>query len=198
MAKIKLVDLFECVQAALVDLGVTKNNVDGYRYSGFYHLQRFFEKKGCVYYSRKIAAEFVADTLNAYKKNLISSSKYQRIRKVVAMLEEYQKTGAIKWKHLPKHNTPSFVNKDFESILERYSLDMNGRYSPNTTIVYKSAVKQFLLYLEERGHQKIDSLTRKIISEYIPIAAKRQPSMSNVIGSLKSFLKYLYDNKNLR
>jgi len=198
MAKIKLVDLYKSVQSALVASGAGTKTIQNYRCSGFNPLQRFFSEKGCVYYSRKLADEFATEALNAYKNNHISQYRHQCIRKVVAMLDEYKKTGAIKWARLPIYNAASLACKDFENTLTQYCFEMNGteRYSPNTVKLYRDVIKQFLYYLEERGHRKISCLTRKIVSDYIPVVAKRQPgSMSSVIQALKSFLEYLHENK---
>jgi integrase len=200
MVKIKLIDLYMCVQSALVASGTGKKTVKIYRCSGFHPLQRFFEKKGCIYYSRKLADEFVLDTLNAYKNNLISRYQKTCIRKVAAMLDEYKNTGAIKWAYLPKHNATFLTCKHFEIVLTQYVLDMSRKekYSPLSIAAIKNVVKQFLCHLEKQGHRKLSCLTRKIVSDYIPIIAKRRPGgVSEIIHALKSFLGYLHENKHI-
>lgn len=198
MAKIKLIELYECVQSALIALGISRQMVSNYRGSGFRPLQQFFEQKGCIYYSRKLADEFVADTMNARKNNLIPEWKLYRIRKVVAMLGEYKNTGTIKWRHQPRLNAPSLACKNFENTLSAYLLDMSNkeRYSLGAVKNHRNIVKQFLLYLEGLGYRSLRCLTQKIISDYIPVIAKRRPGgISDVISILKSFLRYLYENK---
>jgi len=196
MAKIKLIDLYECVQSALVASGAGKYTVRGYRCSGFRPLQRYFEQKGRVYYSRKLADEFVSEYLNAYQNNRIHEKRFQRVRKVAEMLEEYKNTGAIKWAYLPGINAISFTCKHFETVLSQYLLGMSSKYSPKTIAGFRSVIKPFLLHLESQGHRKISCLTRKIVSTYIPVIAERQPgNMSNVIHGLKTFLEYLHENK---
>ena len=196
MAKIKLTDLFECVESALFASGTTRKVVLNYRNFGFEPLQRFFEKKGCLYYSKNLADEFASDTLNAYKKKRISRTGHASIRKVVAMLDEYKKTGALKWKVLPKYNAPPPVCKNFENVLTQYLLENKERYASSTLGNHKHVLTQFFRYLEERGYRKFSRLTRQIISDYFPIVAKRQPSrISVIIYVLKSFLGYLHKNK---
>ncbi len=200
MAKIKLIDLYENVQAALVASGASKATLKNYRCVGFYHLHRFFETKGEAYYSRKLADEFASDTLNAYKNNLISRSRCTPIRKVVSMLDEYKNTGSLKWRPLPKLNAISLTCKNFENTLAQYFMEMSDkkRYSSGTIRVYRDAIKQFLHYLEERGYRRFSCLTRKIVSDYILVAAKRRPrGMSSVIAGLKSFLIYLHEYKHI-
>jgi len=163
-------------------------------------LQRFFKQKGKGYYSRKIADEFVSDSLNAYQNSRISISQYQRIRKVVAILGEYKNTGEIKWKRLEKRSTTPLANKNFENIFAQYFSDMNRkeRYSPTTIKCHRAIVKQFLHYIKNRGHRKISCLTRTIVNDYIPVVAKRRPGgMADVINALKLFFKYLYDKKHI-
>ena len=153
MAGIKLIDLYECVQSALVALGLGKSGLENYRYSGFRPLQRFFEQKGCMYYSKKLANEFAGNTLKAYKNNLIPVQQYRYIRKVIVMLDEYQTTGTIKWRQLPQYNALSLTCKNFESILTQYCLDMSSKKGRSSDVItrHRSLVKQFLFYLEQRG-----------------------------------------------
>ena len=163
-------------------------------------MQRFFEKKGCVYYSRKLADEFVSDTLNAYRNKLISRYRQACIRKVAAMLDEYKNTGAIKWAYLSKHNATFLTCKHFEIVLTQYILEMDRKekYSPRSITTMRGDIKQFLHYLEEQGHRKISCLTRKIVSDYIPILAERRPGgVSKAIHILKSFLEYLHEYKHI-
>ncbi len=198
MAKIKLSDLYQCVESVLVAMGAGKPTLKTYQNLGFHPLQRFFEQNGCVYYSQKLANEFVGQTLNAYENNLVSEWYYRPIRKVVAMLEEYQKTGTIIWRHLPQYNTTSLACKKFENILAGYHVYMRHakEYAPKTANNHRGTVKQFLLHLEEHGHRSLSRLSRKIVSAYIPVIAKRRSgSMSEVVYILKTFLTYLHEDK---
>ena len=197
MAKIKLIDLFECVESALFALGTTRKVVLSYRSLGFESLQRFFEKKGCLYYSKNLADEFVAETLDAYKKKRISKSRKTSIRKVAAMLDECKETGAITWRILPPCNAPPPIGKNFANVLTQYLLDNKERYASSTLGDHRHVVKQFLRYLEERGHRNFCRLSRQIISDYFPIVAKRQPGRMSIVACvLKSFFGYLHENKH--
>ena len=196
MAKIKLIDLFGCVESALFTLGSSKKVVQGYRNLGFQPMQRFFEENGCHHYSKNLADEFVSATLDAYKEKQISRKQQNSIRKVAAMLSEYKKTSAVKWRRLPKYNANSLSCKIFENVLTQYLLDNEERYASSTLGDHRHVIKQFLHNIEERGHRKLSCLTGRIISDYILIVAKRQPGhMPIVIYALKSFLKYLHENK---
>jgi integrase len=188
------------VESALIKLGTGKSTLENYQYSGFRPLWRFFEKNGCVYYSQKLANKFAENTLNSYKNNLISVSRYRRIRKVVAMLDEYSKTGSIKWRHLPMYGVPSLTCRNFENILTQYLEDISSKkgYALSTTNRHRWTVKHFLLYLEGLGHRSMTRLTQKIVSAYIPVVAKKQASdISNVICTLKTFLTFLHKNKHI-
>ncbi len=198
MARIKLIDLYQCVESAIVALGTSPSTIECYQYSGFRPLQRFFEQKGQVYYSQKLADEFANNTLDAYKNNLISEFRQRRIRKVVAMLDEYNKTGTIKWRHQHLYNTDFLTSKNFENILTGYHVYMcrTKNYASKTIARHESTAKRFLLYLEEHGHRSLGRLTRKIVSDFIPAMANRRPgSMSEIIGVLKTFLTYLHEDK---
>jgi len=200
MARIKLVDLYECVQSVLVALGLGKVSIKMYRCSGFRLLQRFFEQKGCVYYSKKLANEFADNMLKAYKNNLISESQHRSIRKVVVMLDEYKTTGTIKWRHLPQYYAPFLTCKNFENILSQYCLDMSSKKGRSSGVIrrHRNIVRQFLLYLEEHGYRSLSRLTRKIVSAYLPVIAKRRTGgISDVIDVLKPFLTFLHDNKHV-
>ena len=198
MARVKLVDLYECVESALIALGLSKSTLMKYRYTGFRPLQCFFEQKKCVFYSRKLAEKFVSETLSDYESGLVSIFKYRRIRKVVAMLDEYKDTGTIKWAQLPNRNAAHLVCKHFETILTHYVSDLisKDRCSPSKIPNIKCIVRHFLRYLEEQGCRNLHCLNRNIVSAFVPVIAKRQPGdMSSVISVMKSFLGYLYDNK---
>lgn len=127
MARVKLADLYKNVEAALLALGLTEPTIVTYRSAGFHPLQRFFKQKKCVFYSRKLAEEFVAETLDAYESGCISIFKYRRIRKVAALLEEYNNTGTIKWAQLPNRNAVPLACKHFEKTLDRFLLEINGQ-----------------------------------------------------------------------
>lgn len=200
MARVKLIDLYKCVESALVTIGVGKAALETYQSIGFRPLKHFFEERDCAYYSKKLADEFFEKTLNAYKSNVISVDRYRRIRKVVTMLDEYSKTGTIKWRQLPMYSVPSLTCKRFESILTRYLENISSKkgYALSTINRHRGTVKHFLLYLEGHGYKKLSRLPRTTVSAYIPFIAKKQASgISDILCVLRMFLTFLHENKHI-
>ncbi len=188
MPKVKLVDLYQQVQSHIAAMGTSEKVMRNYRFSGFHPLQRFFAKTGQVYYSRKLADQFVADTLNAYNHKLISRYRFTCIRKVVAMLGEFANTGTIKWGYMTRYNATLLSSKQFETVFIQYHQMLNegNRYASGTISGYKNSVKRF--YLEDHGYRTLGRLNLQIVSDYISDTAQRIPcSISGILHALKSF-----------
>jgi integrase/recombinase XerD len=91
-------------------------------------------------------------------------------------LEQYYTNGKLTYFRLPRFGCKE-VNPFFASISNLYvELEQQRSVlSPNVIIARRQVICQFLLFLEECGHQSLETVQPSDIRAYIPELTKRQP-----------------------
>lgn len=85
-------------------------------------------------------------------------------------------------------------------FLEIYNLyfskkEEEGYYYSTTLKGYRSCIKRFLTYLEEKGFNSFEKIDNLCISNYIPWVKQYTPNaLHNVLPALRSFFRFLNDN----
>lgn len=184
-------------KVAISSFGLSKKTLSNYNYEGFIPICRYFAEQNQEYYSKELAEQLVLETRQQYEQRLMYRSKYQNIRKTVALLDECYETGTVKWSYLPNWSVKQ-LGKFFSNVLSAYVNEKINSESlgMGTIKSYKSGIVQFLIFLEEKGHSNFSRVTRKEVSDCITALAMRYPcGLGNVLPALRSFCAFLNDKQ---
>ncbi len=194
--RVKLDVLIQAVERFLENVGYSTETIAHYKNRGLGEIRRHYEILETEYYSEQLTWDFIVVSRKRYETGKITHERFQRIRKMGAMLHEYYCIGAIQNRDLEHWNvrTPC---RDFLEILMAYEKSkLSLGYSDRTMVVYKSCIKFFLLYLESKGYQNLITLSREDVAGYIPVLARARPAgITRALSALRSFLEYLFENQ---
>lgn len=164
-----------------------------YNYNaGINSLRRYFERKKQKIYSHDVAWEYVLERRMQYENGNIAYNTFLYTWKVVEMLECYIQLGCIT-NHKSKNWDSMQLCNHYEKLLLEYENNkLKSGYSKCTITGERSAIKQFLFYLESKGIFSISKIEKTDISEYIPLLAEQNPAgISNILTRLRAFFRYL-------
>ncbi|MFT8312377.1 MAG: tyrosine-type recombinase/integrase [Sporolactobacillus sp.] len=194
MKQIEISRLIDQTLNAMKSLGLKESTLKSYRLSGFYRIRKFFFSHEKIYYSSKIAGDFLTFEKKRLIREKISARYYRKLQKSVALLDEFYTTGTMKWAYLHNHTTVK-VNAYFSTILLEYTKTLHESLSAGTINGIQSNVLSFLGYLETNRHSDFVKISRREIRDFIVYISKSHcESMSNILYSLRSFISYLRDS----
>jgi len=183
-------------RSALRKIGYAPNTLAYYDTSGFSKILEAHVIAGTEIYSDKICAQVVLDTHALVIRGSIH--RYQGVRKVVALLEEFHRYGMI----MPGTLSPfekTELTSTFATLLEEYGNDVlfSEKQSEVTARTGKSIIKGFLLGLEELGFMSFGDVMLPIVGRVVTQTAKKhyKRGAESLIHYVRDFLKHLYDYK---
>jgi len=188
-----LSDLLVKIQEHVNQQGYSK----GTRYwyiAGINNLRRHFERSRQITYSREVAWEYVLERRAQYESDDIAYNTFLYTWKVAEMLEECSKAGYV-MRRKSKAWGFGHLCSEYETLLMKYEhrkIEMG--YSSSTLTGERSAIRQFLIYLDGKGITDVSKIERGDISEYIPVLAQRNPAgISGIVTRLRAFFRYLIE-----
>lgn len=194
MEKVALLsDLLKTVREFVEKQGYVKTT--RYLYiAGINHLRRCFEQREQTLYSSNIAWECVVLRRERYERGKIAYNTFLYTWKVFTMLEECYLTGSVTRRYSSAWNHKR-LSAEYKQLLDEYERKkLSDGYSINTLRGQRSAIRQFLFFMEESGIFHISEIKRTNISEYIPILAEGNPSgIAGVLSRLRTFFRYLIE-----
>ncbi len=130
-----------------------------------------------------------------YESGMVSKPAFVYLRKAAAIIEEISRTGTSSRSRLRNWSSVQKpLCSNFEYAVSSYRDDRKGVLSDSTIRTYTVHILQFLRYLEECGRTGFKDMKLMDVSTFIPHIAKRYPcGLQSVMGSLRSFGKYLFD-----
>lgn len=164
--------------------------------AGMNNIRRHFERNRQTVYSRDIAWEYVLERRKQYENGDIAYNTFLYTWKTAEMLDEYFQTG-----YVTRHKSKAWGNKRLcpmnETLLAKYEHKKIERgYSTSTLTGERSAICQFLFYLENKGITDVSKTERSDISEYIPLLSQRNPAgISDKLTRLRTFFRYLIEEE---
>lgn len=191
---VKLESVIKKVQEFLDSYGYSESMLYGYKRQGIDAIRKYYADIGEEYYSDKHTLDFVTKVHLQYESGDANYERFRNARKVHEMLKEYHDSGIIRHKYL-SHWKKEMPCHDFVELLRAYESSKLGQgWSEKTLVVYRTTIRQFLLYLESKGYNDLMALSRDDVARYIPIIAKKRArSMSNPLCALRSFLRFLFE-----
>lgn len=181
------------------EIGFSKETIDIYRHS-YNTFLKFCHKRNCVYFSEKIALEFLNEKYNLELKDLADpnsdSSKYKWRLRHLRTLGEYNRSQVFVFRfskfHDPVEND-GYWNEFYEKFMDYLKNECDYKAS---TIRHKElSIRSTISILSQLGIHDIDDINQKVINEiistFIHVASK---SVIHRIGELKQFFSFCYEN----
>ncbi len=160
--------------------------------AGINDVRRHFAKIQEKAYSHELAWRRVLERRSQYEDNEIIYATFLYTWKVAEMLEQCSRIGSITrqrsmgwgFRHLSVTNM---------ILLQQYEESrLRGGYSQNTLRGERSAIRQFMLYLEDNAIGNISNVGQSDISDYITVLARKNPAgISDKLTRLRSFFRFL-------
>ena len=196
MDQVNIKDLIEETLNAMQSWGLCRTTLNSYKYNGFSHIRKFFEAQEQPNFNSQTAQEFSILSRKRWERYEISARQFRKLQKAAALLEEYNNTGRLIWGYLHNRNSIS-VNAYFMSLLSDYLSDKETHLSPGTLRGIKSAILQFLGFLEHsRYYKDFADLSLNDVRDFIQFISGDYPGgLQNVIYAVKSFLKFLLEKQ---
>lgn len=182
---------------ALHDYGVSLYTLLDYSKYGLNPLLKYYEKLDCQTYSYDISRRFMEDCQNKCKSGIIKECTFNRIRRVVTILERYVSTGNIDLSNC-KPRSMRLLNSNHTLLLDDFVNDLQttGEIADSTIHNVWSVIRGFLLTFEDAGISDIKRVDNKNFSDCMTIYASRyKGGIDKMAYSVRLFLKYLYREK---
>jgi len=164
-----------------------------YKYiAGMNNLRRHFNRQEQIAYSRDTAWNYVLERRAQYENGDVAYDTFLYVWKVAEMLEECSRTGCI-----TRHNSSVWgrvcLSVANEALMYEYEhLKIEKGYSIRTLVAERSAIRNFLLFLERKGIDGVSKVQRSDISEYVPVLAEHNSAgISGILTRLRAFFRYL-------
>jgi site-specific recombinase XerC len=192
-AKVPIRELVGEVLVELERLKYSQNTLNFYR--RFYNrLVRFADSIGETQYSEDLGNEYLRAhhqfDLDTYKN--VSHHTFRGQARCIRVLGDYQLHGAIirrRTTKVPYERTPEFAEalEAFEKECEQRNYSVQGMRGR----IYRTRL--FIDYLDSCGLLSLSLLTAQHLSDYTrTIAGYHRKSISAILTTLRSFLKFLY------
>ena len=181
-------------RSALRAIGYAPRTLVYYDNSGFSKILEAHVIVGTEIYSDKICAKVVLDTHALVNRGL--RHRYQGVRKVASLLEEFRRYGTITPSALSPFESTD-LTPAFAALLEEYGNDVlfSEKQSEVTVKTGKSIIKGFLLGLEERGFSSFESVTLPLVGQIVTQTAVNhyKRGAESLLHYVRDFLKHLHD-----
>lgn len=165
-----------------------------YVYYGFDPLLRYFQQNKTEKYDTALVQKFLNQQKKSFATGVIHEVAYQKARKVVLMIEEYRKTGTVRWHYQPRLGFRP-VSSYYADIWDKFQKENEGVLSEISLDTIKSNVRRFMLTLEDKGIYSFNEVSHQTVGDCISqMAAHFSGGQNSLLFSLRIFLRFL--NKN--
>lgn len=195
--KLTIEKLVEKVLSELENLKYSCCYLYGFR--AFYRRMIAFAKnKNEKYFSVAFGADFLREECDCTPNfpTLKMPIKQKNFIRKIRILEDYQLNGIItrRMAKKPKHVKP----EQFKKVLSAYEIECQQRgYSRKGLPGRMQRLFLFIDFLDSKGVQDVMQITPGMLSDYIKtVCDQHEKSMSAILTSLRTFLKFLYLNQH--
>jgi len=187
--------LVEQVLAELRKAGLKDSTVGIY---GKYlkRLRLFFEVKNDAFYSDPVMRAYKEKIQTEIEAGIITKRYFNALKRAAYLVEDYVKTGTIKWKVYT--NNRKFQPSDGINDIIQSALKMSG-LKPDFQYKLDCILRKFCCYLEDQGIHSLDEVSQGAVRDFIiGVRKSNAGSMDYVVYSLKLFCNYLYENSLIK
>lgn len=190
---ISITDMTQKAYNRILEEGYAKKTCQQYWYCGVVPIRRYYEQREIEVYSAESINDCVIWFREQYKQGAVYPAKFQKVRKIAAVMERIATGDPYQWQAL----TPWYItdlSAPYRTLLEDYE-EQKRKNGCKETILRgaKPVVKHFLAYVSSLGHESIRSITLADITGYIPKLAESYRRVGDALSILRAFGTYLYD-----
>ena len=178
---------------SIKQMGMKESTMRYYR-GKFSCIIKYFTDCGNDHYDAETMARFLKESGKRLEEGKISAGRYRALRKACHILTELNSTGAATWKReqLPKIE----LNAEFEKLLNELVESAGVELSKNSVIQLRSFTRKYLKYLDDLGHESVETITINDLKQYVMTHMSAYPgSKARFIGNLRRFHKYLRETE---
>ncbi len=165
-----------------------------YQYRHIYErLKDFAVSRNEGSYSTQLLDCFLTEIEKRYENGIIGHSRRNHLRRASLLLRDYAENGRLEWKAYREISRPMPSSQEFLCLHSQYieSLKSGGR-SKNTIESSRNMVRQFLLFLDDKGYSALSETPLEIVLSFFQhLLATYQPtSIRTVASHIRSFLEF--------
>ena len=189
--------LIETVLQELRKLGYSENSVLNYR--RFYRrLARFASEEGESFYSEDLGSRYLLKYYDCSINTITDTAPTRTLRtqiRYLRVLGDYQLHGVILRRKLGRLATTPCPNQ-FKNGYESFLTECRARnYSERGTYTRGNRIKNFLLFLDDRGVGSCNDITPSSLSAYFGACISQAgKTMASTLTCIRTFLRHLYLN----
>lgn len=188
--EITIGDLINKTVEALLELGLATHTVWNSYGSYYLPIVKFHEEQGNTFFNLESMAEYGQKIEKRFENGEISKGYYNNLFKAMERITEVYNTGKLEWSCQTRISKFKLNNR-FETILEGF---MSWRlFHHNTKGDFIWVVRKYLAWLQQEGHDDINTITVKDISKFIFYCSQhlKTGSLHNISCYMKQFHQYL-------
>lgn len=184
--------LIESVLQEIGKFGLDPATVNHYRQT-YKRLKEYAATRNVEFLCDSLLRNFLHDIEEQHKTGAIGRGRRAHLRRAALMLQEYVANGSIRWTTYKFERQPMPKSRELLFLHESFMEDLEGsNKSANTMQSCANVVRQFLLFLEDRGCTSIALASADMVPSFFQhlLATYRPTSIYGVASNIRSFLRF--------
>jgi len=185
--EIKIHELVLQTVNALERLGLAPHTVWGYYGYAYLPIVKFHAQHNMDIFDQAIMDAYAQVISRRFENGEISRYYYGDLKKAVERLTEIHETGRLEW--TCRTRVSKFkLNRYYEELLQDFLASENFHCNTQGDIIW--VTRKYLAYLQQDGHQSLESVCAKDISQFIHHCS--QHMKPNSLRNITCYLKKLH------
>ena len=188
--KIPINEMISEMMDAMEAVGCTKQSLWGVYYQRFKKVERYYKKRGLIYYDPAVSEEYVGLFHNRYEQGEITKGYYIQVKYIVSHMTSYYCYGRFFYSPRTK-GLQHIIASKHEALIAKF-IEHHG-YKENTRDDVDWVLRRYFGYMEHKGHDSLMTVTPAEARAFVIEMASEMKlsSLKNVLLYLKYFYLYL-------
>lgn len=192
-------DLIDSVLQQIATFGLDPATTNHYR-QAYVRLKEYAGARNSELSWDRLIRCFLQDIEEQYQAGAIGRGRRTHLRRAALILQEYVDTGSITWTTYTFDRQPMPKSRDLLLLRESFLDDLRAaNRSANTIQSCANSVRQFLLFLEDRGCTSLTLASAAMVPAFFQhlLATYRPTSIRTAASNVRSFLQFCKDDRLL-
>ena len=192
-------DLIKRVLQEIGKFGLDTATINQYRQT-YTRLEKYASARNVEHYCDDLIQSFLHDIEEQHKTGAIGRSRRAHLRRASLILQEYVANGSIRWTTYTFNCQQMPESRDLVILHESFLDDLEAKNKSRDTIQScATSVRQFLLFLEDRGCTSLALASAAMVPAFFQhmLTTYRPTSIHNVASNIRSFLRFWKDDRLL-
>ncbi len=188
--KIVVGEMIRQMLDAMEEVGCSKQSLWSRYYPRFKMVERYYKKKGLIYYDPAVSDEYVELFRNRYEQGEITKSHYKDIKYIVTHMTSYFCYGRFFYSP-PTKGLRYLISPQNEALIGKF-IEHHG-YKENTRDDVDWVLRRFFGYMERKGHDSLMTVTPEDARIFVIEMGSEMKlaSLKNVLLYLRYFYLFL-------